>query len=125
AKIAVSARGIPTIDAASWPEAIEAEGYTVASERLFQMDLMRRGAGGRLAEWFGPNALEVDRRRKLEDWETVAQRAYTALPADQKEYIEAYRRGVNRFIDENSHRWGLEYLVLSTNPEPWEAKDSI
>src|SRR5262249_42310515 len=120
AKIAMSTRGIPTIDAASWIDAVEAQGYVVASERLFQMDLMRRSASGRLAEWFGPQALELDRRRKIEDWEGVAERAYSALPQEQKDYLEAYRRGVNRFIDENYARWGLEYLLLSTRPEPWQ-----
>lgn len=125
AKIEVDERGIPTIEAASWTEAIEAEGYVTASERLFQMDLMRRVASGRLAEWFGPAALDADRKRKLEDWENVAERAYAAMPADQKEYVDTYRRGINKFIAENKNRWGIEYLLLWTEPEPWEGRDSI
>lgn len=125
AKVKLGQRGVPTIDASSWVEAVEAQGYVVASERLFQMDLMRRMGGGRLAEWFGPRALDIDRKRALEDWEGVALRAYEALPADQKEMIDAYQRGVNRFITEYGGRWGLEYLILRTEPEPWEGRDSM
>jgi penicillin amidase len=125
AKITQGLRGIPTIAASSWVEAVEAQGYVVASERLYQMDLMRRMAGGRLSEWFGARALDVDRRRAVEDWDGVATRAYASLPPDQKEMIDAYVRGVNRFISENTRRWGIEYLILRTEPENWEGKDSM
>lgn len=124
-KIELDARGIPTIDSDNWFNAVSAEGYVVASDRMFQMDLMRRAAAGRLAEWFGPLAVEADRRRKLEDWEGVAQRAYKALPREQQLYIDQYTWGVNHFIETSPGRWGLEYALLMTEPEPWEGKDSI
>src|SRR5579863_70244 len=77
-KVRFDPRGIPTIEAADWDKVVEAEGFVVASERMFQMDLMRRNAAGRLAAWFGPGALALDRKNVLEDWDGVATRAYAA-----------------------------------------------
>lgn len=125
ARVRFDASGVPTIEGKTWLEVIEAEGYVVASERLFQMDLMRRSAAGRLSEWFGQRALELDRKRKLEAWEEVAARAYRDLPESERSYVDAYGRGVNRFIGENRRRWGIEYAILRTEPETWEGKDSL
>ncbi|MGH7394458.1 MAG: penicillin acylase family protein, partial [Candidatus Methylomirabilales bacterium] len=47
-------RGVPTIEAREPGDLFQALGYVVASERLFQMDLYRRVACGRLAEILGP-----------------------------------------------------------------------
>ena len=43
------ARGIPTIRAASWLDAVRAQGFVHAQDRFFQMDLTRRAAAGELA----------------------------------------------------------------------------
>lgn len=56
--------GIPTIAAGSRTDAIRALGYVTAQDRLFQMDLLRRSAGGRLAEIFGEAARDNDFRRR-------------------------------------------------------------
>lgn len=125
AEVVLDARGIPTIEAGTWPEVLEAQGYVVASERMFHMDLMRRSGAGRLSEWFGDRALELDRRRKLEEWEETADRAYAALPPDEREVIDAYTRGVNRYIGENRGGHGVEYVLLRTEPEPWQGRDSL
>jgi penicillin amidase len=125
AAIHVDERGIPTIEAETWHELIEAQGFVVASERLFQMDLMRRSAYGGLAEWFGEAALGVDKRRALEDWEGVADRGYRALPDDERENVDAYARGVNRFIEQYENRWGIEYTLLRVKPGQWKPRDSL
>jgi acyl-homoserine lactone acylase PvdQ len=52
---------VPSIEADSLDDMLFAQGYVVASERLWQMDLLRRLAGGRLAEVFGEAALSADR----------------------------------------------------------------
>ena len=52
-------RGLPTIHAQSLDDANRIQGYLTARERLFQMDLMRRKADGRLAELVGAGALPL------------------------------------------------------------------
>src|SRR5687768_4075656 len=65
------ADGIATIRGGSWLEVVESQGALVASQRMFQMDLIRRFTGGRLAELFGATAIDVDVRRRLEDRDGV------------------------------------------------------
>jgi len=96
-----------------------------ASERMWQMDLTRRLAEGRLAEWFGQVAVDRDRSRRVEDWSGVAERAALELPTEEHHYCTRYAAGVNRFIDENPGAWGLEYVLLGTAPEPWTCADSM
>src|SRR5580765_8004060 len=46
-------RGIPYIEAANNDDLYFAQGYITASERLFQLDFLRRAARGELSEVFG------------------------------------------------------------------------
>jgi penicillin amidase len=60
------ARAVPHLYAQSLDDLFFAQGYTHAQERLWQMDLLRRTARGRLAEIFGSAALPIDtENRKL------------------------------------------------------------
>src|ERR1039458_7816945 len=54
--------GVPHIFADDEVDAYRALGYAQAEDRLFQLDLMRHVASGRLAEWFGPSLLPYDRK---------------------------------------------------------------
>lgn len=117
--------GVATIQADSWDQLITAQGYVTAADRLWHMDLLRKKAAGRLSEWFGSITLEFDKRQKLEDWQGVADAAYAQLPADERNYVDLYAAGVNRFIEDHQYRWGFEYVVLSTEPEPWSGVDTM
>jgi penicillin amidase len=125
AQVRFDAYGIPTVEAADWPTLIETQGFLHAGERLWQMDLMRRQAAGRLAEWFGADAVELDTSRRQEDWMGVAQRAASLLPPEEKQFCEAYAKGVNRFIKENRFGLGIEYALLNVEAEAWSCADSI
>ncbi|MCM3872048.1 MAG: penicillin acylase family protein, partial [Pyrinomonadaceae bacterium] len=57
-------RGIPYITANNDEDLYFAQGYATAADRLWQMDLLRRTARGELAEIFGNNALEEDKRHR-------------------------------------------------------------
>ena len=52
--------GIPHIEAQNKHDAIFAYGYTVAKDRLFQMDLQRRLSQGKLSELLGDDLVEID-----------------------------------------------------------------
>ena len=57
ATIARDQRGVPHITAASWQDALFLQGYATAQDRMWQMDAMRRLAGGELAEVVGKQRL--------------------------------------------------------------------
>jgi penicillin G amidase len=117
--------GIPTIEGKDWPSLAEAQGFVVASDRLWQMDLMRRSASGRLSEWFGPQAFNHDEGRRKEDWQGVAERAALQFPEPEKAFCDSFARGVTQFIERSSKKWGVEYLLLGATPEPWTCTDSV
>ena len=50
--------GVPHIRAASLEDIAEAQGYVMAQDRLWQMDLLRRVARGQLSEILGPSNAE-------------------------------------------------------------------
>src|SRR5271165_6151759 len=56
--------GEPHIRAASQADAFFVQGYVTAQDRLFQMDGLRRFAGGTLAEILGPNFVESDKESR-------------------------------------------------------------
>src|SRR5216683_6120773 len=91
--------GVPTIEAASLEDLFFAQGYVTAQDRLWQMDIMRRFATGRLAEVVGRDGLEHDKQQRILGIPQVAQHSAAALSARDREYFEAYARGVNAFLD--------------------------
>ncbi len=116
--------GVPRIRAASLLDAATALGYVHARDRMFQMDLMRRVAAGRLAELFGPRALPMDRQMRTLGLARRAAADYPALPADGHAMLEAYARGVNAWIDRRGRFAAPEFVVLGP-PERWQPGDSL
>lgn len=116
--------GIPVVSAESRLDAVAALGYLTARDRLFQMDLLRRGSAGTLAEVLGAAALEVDIRQRHIGLSRLADRILPALPEDQKAMLRAYARGVNRFIA-RMEALPIEFFLLGHRPVPWRERDSL
>ena len=116
--------GIPTISAQTRTDAVMALGYVTAQDRLFQMDLLRRRAAGRLSEIFGKVAIETDKRQRVIGFNRVASKIVAHLPIEQKELLSAYADGVNSFIQQMGTA-PMEFLVLRYRPELWKPEDSI
>ena len=116
--------GIPRIRAATEADAAAALGYLHARDRLFQMELMRRAASGRLAEIAGPRALRLDRMARTLGERRHAEESYAALAPDLRAVLTAYAAGVNAWIAERGRLASLE--SLATGPaEPWTPVDSL
>src|ERR1700759_4678431 len=90
--------GIPRIHAANELDAAAALGFVHARDRIFQMDLMRRAASGRLSEIAGPTTLRIDRMMRTLGLRQHAVADLAALPADCRAMLEAYAAGVNAWI---------------------------
>src|SRR6516225_9190828 len=69
------AQGVPTIRAATLDDLFFAQGYVVAQERLWQMDMIRRFASGDLAAILGPDLVAVDREQRVLGLRQVAENA--------------------------------------------------
>ena len=94
--------GIPHIFAASLDDASFALGYVHAQDRLWQMEFQRRIGHGRLSEIFGAATVPQDRFLRTVGFGRAARSAWSHLPDDVRQQIEAYVAGVNAFI--GTHR---------------------
>ncbi|HKT13368.1 MAG TPA: penicillin acylase family protein [Terriglobia bacterium] len=119
------AHGVPHIQAASLADAIFAQGYVTAQDRLWQMDLSRRIAQGTLSELFGPRTLNSDIMNRTLGMKQAAERGVRELDADEQELLQNYALGVNAFIRTHQSRLPVEFLLLRYHPESWRESDSL
>ena len=125
--------GTPHIFAETNRGLFEAYGYAVAVDRLWQLELNRRAARGRLAELFGAGAgngfLNADRAARTTGYtgaELDAQ--FAMLTAEEQEIFDAYLGGINRYIGEAAldplSKLPFEFHALNFFPQPWTRRDS-
>jgi penicillin amidase len=117
--------GVPTIEAASLDDLFFAQGYVIAQDRLWQMDMTRRAAAGELSEIVGPATLEMDREQRILGLRVAAETAAKQMSSRDREYFEAYARGVNAFMDSHRNRLSLEFRLMKYQPRPWTVTDSL
>ena len=119
------AHGAPTIESANLDDLFFAQGYVTAQDRLFQMDGMRRFAGGELAEILGSDLVKHDRQQRILGLKAMAKKTAENMPAEIRVHFEAYARGVNAYIETHRDRLPLEFRILRYSPRPWTPEDSM
>jgi penicillin amidase len=125
AEVLRDARGVPHIRAQSLGDAVFSQGYVSAQDRLWQMDLSRRRAEGRLSEIFGDRTLRYDIESRTLGLPRVAERAVAELDPDTRRLLDFYARGVNAFLASHRNRLPIEFLLLRYQPQPWREVDSV
>jgi penicillin amidase len=115
--------GVPHIYANNKHDAYVAFGYLHAQERLWQMELVRRIASGRLSEIFGKDALENDKFFIGLGIPEAAKRDIARLDKNAPAYklTMAYLEGVNRFIATGNTP--IEYQILGIDKKPFTIND--
>lgn len=125
--------GIVDVVAADERGMVFAQGYAHARDRFFQMDVLRRTAGGTLAELLGAEVTPAPGARRdvlAEDVEfrtiglrRAAQRTLDALDAPMRGLLDAYGAGVNAWL---AMAPALpEYQHLNVTPQPWTPLDTL
>lgn len=119
--------GVPHIEAQSEADLYRAQGYVQAQDRLFQMDLSRRQASGRLAEVVGAAAVDTDKHFRTFSLRAAAEGSYDGYSDDAKEVLRLFAEGINAFREEAIDNGTLpyEFKLLGYTPEPWSETDSL
>lgn len=121
--------GIPHITAATDSDLFFVVGYLHASNRLFEMDIFRRAASGRLSEILGEDMITADMYFRILGFNRHAQLGEAYLQANETTFydlLQSYANGVNKFINSlTPWTMPLEYKLLSVTPEPWTPYDTI
>lgn len=142
ARIVRDAAGIPHIHAAHFPDGFFAFGYAMAEDRLWQLDLWRRMATGRVAECFGSRVagggnvpyplrgldlVQIDAFARALGFDRVGTEELRLVSAEGREALEAFAGGVNCRLAEALAAGGLpiEFAVVGLLPEPWRPEDSL
>ncbi len=117
--------GVPHIFAADRHDVFFLQGYVTAQDRLWQMDLYRRAAAGRLAEVLGEPGLDSDKFMRTVGLARAAALDLAIASPAALEVLQAYADGVNKFIEQHADSLPVEFLILGYKPEPWSAVDSV
>ena len=115
--------GVPHIYANNSKDAMEALGYVHAQDRLWQMELMRRIAPGRLSEIFGSVALKNDKFFTGLGIEEASAKAIARLDKNSPSYqlTMAYLDGINQYIEEG--KTPIEFSLVGVKKEKFTIKD--
>ncbi len=124
--------GVPHITAEKNSDAYHALGYVMAQDRLWQMDILRRAAAGRLSEIIPKNE-----KIRLSDkiFRTLciryySEQTYQTLKKDKNNedllrLLNHFVTGINDFIRQNKGKLSVEFNVLGYEPEEFTVVDSL
>lgn len=115
--------GVPHIYADSQKDAMTTLGYVHAQDRLWQMELMRRIAPGRLSEIFGTPVLKTDKFFVGVGIDENSKNAVVHLDKNSETYIlaNAYLDGINQYIEQGTTP--VELRLLGIKQEKFTLKD--
>ena len=118
--------GVPHIYAENDDDLFFAQGWVMAQDRLWQMEMWRRWREGRLAEVFGPEALDYDRRTRLMMFRgPFDETEWTSYHPDAHRLFTAHAAGVNAFVEQNRDNLPVEFQLTGVEPEPWTAETAV
>jgi len=118
--------GVPHIYAQNTDDLFMAQGYVMAQDRLWQMEMWRREREGRLAEILGPQAVARDRNTRLLRYRgPMDDREWTSYHPEGKRIFTAYAAGVNAYIAEWKNNLPVEFKLTGITPEPWTAETVV
>jgi len=123
-EVKTDAHGIPHIYAKNETDLYFAQGYIIARERLFQMDMTRLAGRGELSTLFGERTIDKDRFLKTVCFYKKAQASYPLLLQETKDALQAFAKGMNTYIQTADHL-PREYFILGAKPQLWVPEDSI
>ena len=117
-------RGVPTVRAADEEDLYFALGHAQATDRLWQMDVLRRRAAGRLSAVLGPALVDEDTRWRRLALTRVSLASMALLDQRTRANLTAFSAGVNAVA---GSRWWLppEFALLRYRPKPWTPLDSV
>lgn len=136
--------GVPHVFADTNKALFTGFGYAVAEDRLWQLELFRHAAQGRLAELLGaatvPTNMQIGQSTALAADVDIRTRHYTdaelqeqlsVLDAEEAEIFTSYADGINRYLNDvvaadPANKLPFEFHNLGIGiPAPWTALDVV
>jgi penicillin amidase len=121
--------GVPHIAGSTMEDVFTGLGFVHAQDRLWQMEVSRIAAQGRLSEMFGEPTIESDIWLRSMGIYEASKESYEALPKAGQDALKAYAAGVNAWTGREGRLFASklppEFVILGHEPEPWEPAHTI
>lgn len=114
---------VPHIFAKTDEDLMFAQGWIHAQDRLWQMEMNRRVAMGRLSEAFGNDALDTDRLIRTLGFNRLSKNDWENTSEEMKVLLEKYADGVNAYIENG--KLPIEFALTGIKPEAWQPIHTI
>jgi penicillin amidase len=121
--------GVAHIYAKNQHDLFFAQGFVVAQDRLFQMELWKRSGQGRLAEVLGPEAVERDINARRLRYRGDLHAEFASYSPDTLQILEAFTSGINAYIDAiqkpGARGLPIDFQIAGFKPEHWKPEDCL
>jgi penicillin amidase len=124
-KVVRDEKGMAYIYARDMDDAVLAQGFVTAQDRLFQMELLRLVSSGRVCELAGDKAKPVDIQMRTLGFHRYAEKHAPKLSEDMRRWLQRYIDGVNAYIRSGAKTFPLEFKLSGIQPAPWTIADSL
>lgn len=128
AEILLDRWGVPHIYAANEQDLFFVQGFNVARDRLFQIDLWRRRGLGQLASVFGSSFVEQDQATRLFLYRGDMKKEWAAYGKSAQQLTEQFVAGINAYIAylaDHPDALPPEFKLLNYQPATWQAADVV
>ncbi|MBN1382048.1 MAG: penicillin acylase family protein [Deltaproteobacteria bacterium] len=124
-KVLRDENGMAYIYAKNMDDLLMAQGFIAATDRLFQMELTKLFASGRIGELAGVSAKPIDVTMRTLGFRRQAQTHVKLLNAEAKQFVNRYIEGVNAFIRGRPKEIPLEFKLAGIKPGLWTPEDVL
>ncbi len=123
--------GVTHINAENDADLLYALGYSMAQDRFFLMDLLRKMGRGKMSALFGRlphyksyDLLNADRLMRSFQFSKRAREGVNSMDPLNKRMLMSYTQGINRYLEDAGEDIP-EYRALAIDPDPWTPEDSF
>ena len=117
--------GIAYIHAENIEDLFFAQGFVTAQDRLFQMQMTRMYYEGRICEFAGVKARELDVRMRTIGIARMAEKQGRILNPALRKQFQHYVDGINAFIKQCPDDLALEFRLAGIKPDLWQVEDCL
>jgi penicillin amidase len=123
-KVVRDENGMAYIYAGNMNDLIRAQGYVTAQDRIFQMELTRLFANGRISELVGPKGKKSDMFMRTIGFYRQAKRHEKLFDKKTRLFFQNYVDGINGWIAAG-RSMPIEFAVAGIKPTRWTIADSL
>ncbi|KAB7705642.1 hypothetical protein F9802_14030 [Bacillus aerolatus] len=122
--------GVPHLYAKNKKDLYKAYGYVMAKDRLFQLEMFRRGNEGTVSEIFGEEYLLKDEQTRRDGYsDQEIKKMINDLDAESRQLIEQFAEGITLYVDEAvknpDKKLSKEFHDYKFSPRKWNATDVV